>query len=506
MLTDSLLSEAILMQNSFDSTSLMAGRLWYKKSEVGNLLCDCKEIIPIAERAVALLKKNLGGNHPEVAYAMEILGYVLAHDYRYDESVKVLKKSLKILENNFGEKSEKLSRSLCYLSRIGVIQYDAKNVLPYFNRAISYVTENDIESKKRIADLYQFHAHLYYGFSDYETALKSALISVEAGIESFGEYHPRTSEYISLLSRIYQKLGKYELAEPLMLKIKNIYERTYGFDNPVMYYSYINLGELYISQGRYDEAEYYFTQCLKIPDIKKSLRIGILTNLAEIYLELGKLEKAEQLSNEIIEFRRKQFGGNHPSVALSLKLLANIYYKQNNFITAQNTYLKILDIFKYSYGDNSLFAASTLSDLAQLYSAFDMPKKAEACLTKVVAIRTNKFLPDHPLVAKSYLDLAVSQLSQDETDNAFENMLKGLHGRREFIDRVFHYASTEQKLLYTKNHPLIYDPLFILALETNTQKTIKAASEMILRGKALVIDALSGDKAIAACESDREIV
>ncbi len=502
---DDLLAQAILLQSKFDSTSLMAGRLWYKKSEVGNQLCDCKEIIPIAEKAVTLLENNLGKNHSEVAHALEVLGYVLAHDYKYEESLIVLHRSLMILEQKYGKESSQLSKSLVYLSRISLIYYKSEDGIPYIERAIRNIQGTDSESLKRLSEVYLFKAYLYYVMSDYEAAQETSIKSIALATEVYGEFHPKIAELSSILSRIYLQLGKYELAEPLMLHIKKVYEKTYNSQDPVMYYSYVNLGELYISQGRYDEAEYYFTQFLNLPNIKESFRIGNLENLAQIYFQLGKIEKAKNICNGVLEFRTNQLGKNHPTVALSLKLLAKIQSKQNDFDSARKTYFRILEIFRNYYGENSLYTASTYSDLAQLYTDYNMPAKAEEYLAKTIAIRSKELLSNHPLVANSYLDIAESQLMQNKINQSFNNMLKGLKDRREFIDRVFRYASSEQKLLYIKDHPLIYDPLLILAVKNKSDKTIRAASEMVLRGKGLVIDALSEDKYITACEDDFEI-
>ncbi len=84
------------------------------------------------------------------------------------------------------------------------------------------------------------------------------------------------------------------------------------------------------------------------------------------------------------------------------------------------------------------------------------------------------------------------------------NIQSGLKARRDFISNVFTYASSEQKLLYTKNHPLIFDPLITFALQQNSEQGNKAVVEMILKSKALVIDALASDKEISYCSEKKE--
>lgn len=108
------------------------------------------------------------------------------------------------------------------------------------------------------------------------------------------------------------------------------------------------LGELYRSQGRYNEAEPLFKRSLAMrerelgPDHTKVAES--LNNLAVLYHNLRRYNDAEPLIKRSLIILENALGPDHPIVAQSLQNLASIYMTLGRFDDAIPLRLRALEI------------------------------------------------------------------------------------------------------------------------------------------------------------------
>jgi tetratricopeptide (TPR) repeat protein len=76
-----------------------------------------------------------------------------------------------------------------------------------------------------------------------------------------------------------------------------------------------------------------------------SVAIG-LNNLAQLYLAQGKYAEAEPLQLRDLAISEASLGKDHPDVAISLNNLARLYEVQGNYTAAEPLYLRSLAICK----------------------------------------------------------------------------------------------------------------------------------------------------------------
>ena len=79
------------------------------------------------------------------------------------------------------------------------------------------------------------------------------------------------------------------------------------------------------------------------------------------------------------------------------------------------------------------------------------------------------------------------------------------HSRQHFVDYVFSYASEDQKMRYVEKYPLLDHSFISFAIETDSDDSRNSVLEMILKGKAAVIDAISAEREFAYCSYDEGI-
>ena len=135
----------------------------------------------------------------------------------------------------------------------------------------------------------------------------------------------------------------------------SIREKQLGENHPDVATSLNNLAALYRNQGKYNEAEPLLLRCLKI--VRKTLGenhpdfVQSLTNLAGLYNSQGKYNEAEPLYQRSLSITEKQLGENHPEVANSLNNLAFLYNDQGNYAEAKNLSQRALTICQQKLGD-----------------------------------------------------------------------------------------------------------------------------------------------------------
>ncbi len=142
-----------------------------------------------------------------------------------------------------------------------------------------------------------------------------------------------------------------------------------------------NLGEIYQSQGRYDEAEPLHKRSLAI--LEKTLGpehphvASSLNNLATLYYTQGRYDKVEPLFKRSLAISEKTLGAEHPTVANSLNNLAIIYYVQGRYDEVEPLFKRTLAIYENTLGPEHPTVATSLHNLADLYRR-NLSRYAEA--------------------------------------------------------------------------------------------------------------------------------
>jgi len=77
-----------------------------------------------------------------------------------------------------------------------------------------------------------------------------------------------------------------------------------------------------------------------------------LIDLGTLYKSQNKLLEAEKLCEQGLKLQEKVLYKSHPYVAYTLRTLASIYLEQGNYIKAENTMDKAMDIMLESHTKN----------------------------------------------------------------------------------------------------------------------------------------------------------
>ena len=130
----------------------------------------------------------------------------------------------------------------------------------------------------------------------------------------------------------------------------------------------------------------------KAHDIKDIQYANALENVAILYYKMGLYTEAEPLYKRALSILEKNFGPDHPDVAMSLNNLAILYSTQARYTEAESLYKRALSIYEKTLDPNHPEVATTLNNLAELYRHQARYTKAEPLYKRAVNILQNRYI------------------------------------------------------------------------------------------------------------------
>ncbi|WOB68404.1 tetratricopeptide repeat protein [Microcystis aeruginosa LE3] len=432
------------------------------------------EAIPLAEQALAIIKQQLGDNHPLTAQSLNNLALLYYSQGRYSEAEPLFKEALAIRKQQLGDNHPDTATSLNNLAGLYRVQGRYSEAEPLYKEALAIWKQqlgdnhpDTASSLNNLAGLYRVQGR----YSEAEPLYKEALAIWK---QQLGDNHPLTATSLNNLAGLYESQGRYSEAEPLYKQALAIWKQQLGDNHPSTASSLNNLALLYQSQGRYSEAEPLYKQALAI----RKQRLGdnhpstaaSLNNLAFLYQSQGRYSEAEPLYKQALAIWKQQLGDNHPSTASSLNNLAGLYESQGRYSEAEPLYKQALAIRKQQLGDNHPSTATSLNNLAGLYESQGRYSEAEPLYKQALAIRKQQLGDNHPDTASSLNNLAFLYQSQ---------------GRYSEAEPLYKQALAIRKQQLGDNHPDTASSLNNLAGLYESQDDIPQAINYLSQGLAV---------------------
>ena len=288
-------------------------------------------------RAIEILRRELGPNHPEIAMSLNNLAEVYREQGRYAEAEDSYKRALAIAEKAFGPVDERVAQVLTNLAVINVIQGRPADAEPLAQRPLTIWERAVGPDHPKVADTLLAIASILEErgrFRDAEPLYRRAL-SIEE--KTFGPNHPDVAIVLSRLSALYWRgrLGRLADAEQLQRRAIGIFESSLGPNHPAVATELINLAAGFERQGRLADAEPLYKRALAIQ--QKALGhdhpdVGILlNNLAVLYCQQGRYADADRLFKQSISIAEKALTPWHPQVIKTLNNLADLRASQRSY-------------------------------------------------------------------------------------------------------------------------------------------------------------------------------
>jgi serine/threonine-protein kinase len=214
---------------------------------------------------------------------------------------------------------------------------------------------------------------------------------------------------IDTMGQVYQKLGLYDRAEPLLEQALALRRRAFGEDHPDVAESLSHMAALRHAKGDLAAAEPLYREAIEQrrgllgehPDLATSLN-----NLAIFLKDKGDYNAAEPVFREALAMRRKLLGQEHSEVATTLDELAVLLKEKGDYAAAEPLYREALAMRRKLLGNEHPDTAISLNNLAVFLEDKGDYAGAEALYREALAMSRKMLGQQHPYVATNLSNLA----------------------------------------------------------------------------------------------------
>jgi tetratricopeptide (TPR) repeat protein len=235
--------------------------------------------------------------------------------------------------------------------------------------------------------------------------------------EALRLYSPTTSIMMQLATLLNIK-ALYREAEPLVRRILEIEEDSFGPQHPNVARDLNNLASLLQATNRLSEAEPLMRRALQIGEDTlgpQHPKVAIhLNNLASLLQATNRLSEAEPLKRRALQIDEDSFGPQHPDVARDLNNLAQLLKATNRLSEAEPLMRRALQIDEDSFGPQHPKVAIRLNNLASLLQATNHLSEAEPLMRRALEIVKTSLGTEHPntQIARGNLDLLLKEIGE----------------------------------------------------------------------------------------------
>jgi eukaryotic-like serine/threonine-protein kinase len=280
----------------------------------------------------------------------------------------------------------------------------------------------------------------------------------------FGPAHPRVAASLSSLALLRKDQGKMDEAETLARQAVDLSQQLRVAIASDRAAALVALGSVLVTHGKYEEAKSTLDRALLLqPDGDTSTRADNIEELANVAFYQGNYDLAGKLNHQALEMNRRLFGEQHPAIADILNNLGAIEMNRGDFLAAESSFRQALAIAEKWYGPDHPETAANLTALAQTLTSENQLSEAESLLKRAVAIQKHQSGPVRGTLGTTLNQLGVLAFQQDRYDEA----------RQYFTE-----AMAVWKQLYGDQHPFIANAISNLGSICLKQKDYPCAERM----------------------------
>ncbi|KAL2859978.1 purine and uridine phosphorylase [Aspergillus lucknowensis] len=180
------------------------------------------------------------------------------------------------------------------------------------------------------------------------------------------------------LGSIYWSQGRWNEAEKLEVQVMETSKTVLGAEHPDTLSSTANLASTYWNQGRWNKAE------------------KLMANLASTYWNQGRWNEAEKLFVQVIETSKRVLGADHPDTLSSMANLASTYRNQGRWNDAEKLFVQVMEKRKTVLGAEHPSTLASMHNLAHTWHSQKKTHDAFALMGECLMLRSRVLGSFHP--------------------------------------------------------------------------------------------------------------
>lgn len=319
----------------------------------------------------------------------------------------------------------------------------------------------------QLRSVYQSMMYIAHDAGNYQEAEKYGLELQRLSEMSLHSSHPKRGLMHNDLGTLYETMHRMDEALYHRQKMVSIIQQDYNkHKNPqLLAIAYNNMGKLYLTTGELQLAEAYAEKAKALHEINFGKKgAGIvrpLVHLADIKMELGNFDAASNLFREAYALQQEIDKENWKEMAYIEAQYGDLYFEQKNYTTAEAYYKKAIQHYKQAGIKDILTLEMTFSTLGE--TCIRIGKHSEGmALLKDGLMKYKKRYPKGNIViagqynriSENYLFLGQPETALQYSDSVFQELLQ-THNLPKDTDWVKELPYNQHIIRYIQNRTQI---------------------------------------------------
>jgi eukaryotic-like serine/threonine-protein kinase len=271
------------------------------------------------------------------------------------------------------------------------------------------------------AELYETLGSIYQQLGKFERADPLLQSALEKRMKVSGSDSRPVARTLVIQGLLRADEGKYDDAEKLTRQALEISRRHLPADHPDLALSIFAVGKVLEDRGRYDDAIQLLDHAVKLqsgPGARQTDLAASLSELANTNFYAAHYDVSKALNERALSMERAIYGERHPEVADTLINLGAIQFQLGHYPESEGLYRQALDIFQSWYGKDHPEVADTMTFVGQALTGQKKYDEAAAVLQQSRAILTRIYGASHERIAFSDNELGNVALRQGKLADA----------------------------------------------------------------------------------------
>jgi CHAT domain-containing protein/tetratricopeptide (TPR) repeat protein len=416
------------------------------------------DALPLAKRVLAIRRRYLGQEHPEVAEATKAVAYLLNQTGKHGEVEPLYRQVLAINQKVLGEEHPETATSYNNVAMILNLQGKYAEAEPFILKALAIFRK--VLGETHLATIFSYNnlAGNLHNQGKYSKAERLFRTVLTLNQKLRGDNDLVTAGSYNNLGLNLQTQGQFAEAEPLFRKALAIQRRRGGETHPDTAISYNQLAINLEAQGKPAEAEPLLRKALAVRQSalgeENRRTANSYANLAVHLKQQGKVGEAETLHRRALAIRRKVLGEMHPDTASSYGRLADLLQDQARYDEAETLDRQALAINRKVLGEEHSDTAASYNNLAVCLRLQGKQEEAESLFRRALAINQKAVGEEHPHTVLSYSSLAFNRYLQGDYEEA-EKLLRAAARSFESARLRTSFAGLERVPYAAEHSPLL---------------------------------------------------
>jgi serine/threonine-protein kinase len=289
---------------------------------------------------------------------------------------------------------------------VGAATITARELLDRGAQQISGELHDQPEVRAALQDTI---GRVYQKMGLYDSAEPLLVQALELRRSHLGGEHADVATSLNHYGWLLEQKGDYDDAEPLLRESLELRRRALGDRHLLVSESIGDLALLLYHKGDYEAAEPLFVEAYEMRrallEEEDAALADVISNHGLLLQRVGKLDAAEAKHREALRIRRQAFGDVHAFVAISLDSLGNVAFDRNDLAAAESLIHEAFEMRVQLFGERHPEVSHSLNNLASVrYMRGDL-EGAERSFRRLVEIDRDLLGAEHPDYGQSVSNL-----------------------------------------------------------------------------------------------------